>query len=98
MDLALNNLQRLICHKTQQTKPVVQRVNHYTIRTPLIMSEFYSMILLPKNFRPSGIGSSSTQGIYFSRQSYSDYNLFLSILSCQLFQVFENILAEFSEK
>ena len=24
MDLALNNLQRLICHKTQQTKP-----NHY---------------------------------------------------------------------
>ena len=21
MDLALNNLQRLICHKTQQTKP-----------------------------------------------------------------------------
>ena len=23
MDLALNNLQRLICHKTQQTKPFV---------------------------------------------------------------------------
>ena len=22
MDLALNNLQRLICHKTQQTKPM----------------------------------------------------------------------------
>ena len=27
MDLALNNLQRLICHKTQQTKP-----NLYTYR------------------------------------------------------------------
>ena len=25
MDLALNNLQRLICHKTQQTKPTFQR-------------------------------------------------------------------------
>ena len=24
MDLALNNLQRLICHKTQQTKPNTQ--------------------------------------------------------------------------
>ena len=24
MDLALNNLERLICHKTQQTKPNVQ--------------------------------------------------------------------------
>ena len=23
MDLALNNLQRLICHKTQQTKPFI---------------------------------------------------------------------------
>ena len=23
MDLALNNLQRLICHKTQQTKPTI---------------------------------------------------------------------------
>ena len=26
MDLALNNLQRLICHKTQQTKPNHQKV------------------------------------------------------------------------
>ena len=24
MDLALNNLQRLICHKTKQTKPIKQ--------------------------------------------------------------------------
>ena len=24
MDLALNNLQKLICHKTQQTKPIIQ--------------------------------------------------------------------------
>ena len=24
MDLALNNLQRLICHKTHQTKPIYQ--------------------------------------------------------------------------
>ena len=23
MDLAVNNLQRLICHKTQQTKPII---------------------------------------------------------------------------
>ena len=27
MDLALNNLQRLICHKTQQTKPIKQEYN-----------------------------------------------------------------------
>ena len=25
MDLALNNLQRLICHKTKQTKPLLER-------------------------------------------------------------------------
>ena len=25
MDLALNNLQRLICHKTKQTKPINQQ-------------------------------------------------------------------------
>ena len=31
MDLALNNLQRLICHKTQQTKPslVAGILRHY---------------------------------------------------------------------
>ena len=27
MDLALNNLQRLICHKTQQTKPNRKSIN-----------------------------------------------------------------------
>ena len=26
MDLALNNLQRLICHKTQQTKPSIKKI------------------------------------------------------------------------
>ena len=25
MDLALNNLQSLICHKTQQTKPIISQ-------------------------------------------------------------------------
>ena len=36
MDLALNNLQRLICHKTQQTKP-----NHriYKVINDIINSE-----------------------------------------------------------
>ena len=29
MDLALNNLQRLICHKTQQTKPQQQWLTNY---------------------------------------------------------------------
>ena len=29
MDLALNNLQRLICHKTQQTKPNLTEGNLY---------------------------------------------------------------------
>ena len=29
MDLALNNLQRLICHKTQQTKPNRAYVNKF---------------------------------------------------------------------
>ena len=28
MDLALNNQQRLICHKTKQTKPSVSPANH----------------------------------------------------------------------
>ena len=27
MDLALNNLQRLICHKTQQIKPIIYYCN-----------------------------------------------------------------------
>ena len=36
MDLALNNLQRLICHKTQQTKP-----NEFQF---LIIRKFYSNI------------------------------------------------------
>ena len=29
MDLALNNLQRLICHKTKQTKPNIILTNLY---------------------------------------------------------------------
>ena len=29
MDLALNNLQRLICHKTKQTKPSIKVLNEY---------------------------------------------------------------------
>ena len=34
MDLALNNLQWLICHKTQQTKPnqIIMQINLVTIR------------------------------------------------------------------
>ena len=35
MDLALNNLQRLICHKTKQTKPN---------RTEFVCSKFYMKI------------------------------------------------------
>ena len=31
MDLALNNLQRLICHKTQQTKPN-QTISHILLK------------------------------------------------------------------
>ena len=31
MDLALNNLQRLICHKTQQTKPNQTKQNKETL-------------------------------------------------------------------
>ena len=31
MDLALNNLQRLICHKTQQTKPNQTKPNQNII-------------------------------------------------------------------
>ena len=38
MDLVLNNLQRLICHKTQQTKPSLWFV-----------SRFYSMVLSSRN-------------------------------------------------
>ena len=32
MDLALNNLEMLICHKTQQTKPNQTNFGGYTIR------------------------------------------------------------------
>ena len=35
MDLALNNLQRLICHKTQQTKPNIMYTN--TNMNPLFL-------------------------------------------------------------
>ena len=31
MDLALNNLQRLICHKTQQTKPTHNIITYLQI-------------------------------------------------------------------
>ena len=39
MDLALNNLQRLICHKTQQTKPnqTIWCIDFLTPPTPLII-------------------------------------------------------------
>ena len=33
MDLALNNLQRLICHKTQKNKPNQTILNNYSICT-----------------------------------------------------------------
>ena len=35
MGLALNNLQRLICHKTQQTKPNIIGVKEYSYREKL---------------------------------------------------------------
>ena len=34
MDLTLNNLQRLICHKTQQTKPNQPKCMHYDFNMP----------------------------------------------------------------
>ena len=37
MDLALNNLQRLICHKTQQTKPNLPGLLYFTLDPYLIM-------------------------------------------------------------
>ena len=43
MDLALNNLQRLICHKTQQTKPKLS-----DDEAPVSeFSEIWSIFLLP---------------------------------------------------
>ena len=33
MDLALNNLQRLICHRTHQTKPLQNFLSHFVIVT-----------------------------------------------------------------
>ena len=36
MDLALNNLQRLICHKTQQTKP--NEVFKYCAQTKIVIT------------------------------------------------------------
>ena len=38
MDLALNNLQKLICHKTQQTKPYVSQSIYLSIYLSLFLS------------------------------------------------------------
>ena len=48
MDLALNNLQRLICHKTQPTKP--EYVNPRAEEIIRIMSLLQSSIDLRKNY------------------------------------------------
>ena len=42
MDLALNNLQRLICHKTKQTKPTKQ-----SDREVPVMEELWRMRSIP---------------------------------------------------
>ena len=38
MDLVLNNLQRLICHKTQQTKPNQNYINAELDKTEMLMN------------------------------------------------------------
>ena len=43
MDLALNNLQRLICHKTQQTK-----LNQTNMYTELKLYDYLWIILIVK--------------------------------------------------
>ena len=51
MDLALNNLQRLICHKTQQTKPITSFIvyllfNFYLIFTILLFIIYQFILIL----------------------------------------------------
>ena len=46
MDLALNNLQRLICHKTQQTKPNHILYTHmFILKTYIIYTHKHIYIL-----------------------------------------------------
>ena len=48
MDLALNNLQRLICHKIKQTKP--KKKNFYGARLVIIeVSALTKLCVSPKN-------------------------------------------------
>ena len=53
MDLALNDLQRLICHKTQQTKTNQNLVNFFYVKT-----HFYNWYYLPT----PPLGQDMTQG------------------------------------
>ena len=45
MDLALNNLQRLICHKTQQTKPNQTKQNDAYVHTQHLHTYLISALI-----------------------------------------------------
>ena len=55
MDLALNNLQRLICHKTQQTKPSCNvKISENKIMGSSIF-QFFLVFPLKKKFQYSKV-------------------------------------------
>ena len=50
MDLALNNLQRLICHKTQPTKPNQTMYSYVSLTIQLNISHLFTHIEMNKQF------------------------------------------------
>ena len=49
MDLALNNLQRLICHKTKQTKPIIIVPRSVRMRYKLLLMDVLELFFKSEN-------------------------------------------------
>ena len=60
MDLALNNLQRLICHKTQQTNQPTRGVMVKAMDCRIVVSEFVLQSCYYVHFRTNTLGKLCT--------------------------------------
>ena len=74
MDLPLNNLQRLICHKTQQTKPKQKRLEYVRQYQTMSAKEWRNVIFSDeKKFNLDGQGGFQKYQLakHFPEENYS---------------------------
>ena len=82
MDLALNNLQKLICHKTKQTKPNILFLSLFFLFSFLFLFSFFLFLSFFLSFSSfSSLFLSLSPFLFLSMFLFSFFSLFLPFFS-----------------